>query len=182
MSNIESIISGLIRRAGGYVKYAADSSGPAHFGISQHTLSIYLGRNASTAEIENLDQSLAHKIYRQNYYLAPGIDQLPAMIQGFVFDSAVNHGPEQALLFVQRSCNLLGAKPALNEDGVMGPHTRNAAETAARQFSSRLMRTLLAERRNFYFKLIEARPAQQVLLKSWLNQLAEFDSSDTWIV
>jgi lysozyme family protein len=66
MSNIESIISGLIRRAGGYVKYAADSGGPAHFGISQHTLSIYLGRNASTAEIENLDQTLAHKIYRQN--------------------------------------------------------------------------------------------------------------------
>jgi lysozyme family protein len=104
------------------------------------------------------------------------------MIQGFVFDSAVNHGPEQALLFVQRSCNLLGAKPALNEDGVMGPHTRRAAEAAVQRFSSRLMRTLLAERRNFYFKLIEARPAQQVLLKSWLNQLAEFDSSDTWIV
>ncbi len=182
MSDIENIITAVIRREGAYVNHPADRGGPTHYGITQRTLSRYLGRAVSISEIENLDQSLAREIYREKFYLAPGLDKLPEPIQEFVFDSAVNHGPKQALLFVQRSCNLLGAKPPLREDGIMGDNTRRAAATAARLFCARLKRTLLAERRNFYFRLVEAQPSQQIFLKGWLNRLAEFDGGDTRIV
>lgn len=182
MSDIEKMITAVIRREGGYVNHPADRGGPTNYGISHNALSHHLGRSASQSDVEQLDQAVAREIYRQTYYLAPGLDQLPELIQEFAFDSAVNHGPKQAVLFVQRSCNLLGAKPPLREDGLMGDNTRRAAKTAAQRFSARLVRTLLAERRNFYFKLVEAKPSQQVFLKGWLNRLAEFDDGDTRIV
>jgi len=179
MSDVADMIAALMRREGGYVNHPADRGGPTHFGITQATLSTYLGREASLSEVENLKAPLASLIYLKNFYYGPGIDQLPETIQEFVFDSGVNHGPRQALIFVQHSCNLLGAKPPLKEDGIMGDNTRRAASTAARRFSARFIKILIAERRHFYFKIVEAEPAQQVFLQGWLKRLAEFDDAET---
>jgi lysozyme family protein len=172
--SVEQMIDDVIRREGGYVDHPQDRGGPTKFGITQSTLSRHLGRPASAEEVRGLERTLAAAIYRRHYYEAPGIDALPARIQPFVFDAAVNHGPGRAIRFVQQVCDAAGFGP-LAVDGQCGPRTRQAAAAADRAMGDWLLAALVEERRNFYLALVERDPGQRVFLRGWLNRLAEFD-------
>lgn len=172
--SVEGMIDDVIRREGGFVDHPADRGGPTRFGITQGTLSRHLGRPATAAEVAALGPAVAREIYRQTYYEAPQIDRLPARIQPFVFDAAVNHGPPRAIRMVQQVSIAAGFGP-LRADGVMGPRTRRAAEAADRAMADWLLAALVEERRNFYHELVERDPGQRVFLDGWLNRLAAFD-------
>ena len=171
--SVEQMIDDVIRREGGYVDHPQDRGGPTNFGVTQSTLSRHLGRPASADDVRRLERTLAAEIYRREYYEAPRIDALPARIQPFVFDAAVNHGPGRAIRFVQQVCNAAGFGP-LAVDGQCGPRTRQAATEADRAMGDWLLAALVEERRNFYLALVERDPEQRVFLKGWLNRLAEF--------
>jgi lysozyme family protein len=173
-SAVEQMIDDVIRREGGFVDHPLDRGGPTNFGITQATLSRHLGRPASVDEVRRLSRNLAREIYRRGYFEGPGIGRLPDRVQPFVFDAAVNHGPGQAVRFVQRVCNGAGFGP-LVVDGACGPRTSLAAADAERAMGDWLLAALVEERRNFYLALVERRPEQRVFLKGWLNRLAEFD-------
>ena len=98
-----------------------------------------------------------------------------------MFDAAVNHGPNQAIRFVQRVCNGAGFGP-LVVDGACGPRTSLAAAEAERAMGDWLLAALVEERRNFYLALVECDPGQRVFLNGWLNRLAEFDVPDERLV
>ena len=172
--SVEQMIDDVIRREGGYVDHPQDRGGPTRFGITQATLSRHRGRPASAAEVRRLDRALAAEIYRRAYYEGPGIDALPARIQPFVFDAAVNHGPGRAIRFVQQVCNAAGFGP-LAVDGRCGPGTRRAAAAADRAMGEWLLAALVEERRDFYLAVVERDPGQRVFLRGWLHRLAEFD-------
>jgi lysozyme family protein len=179
--SIEGMIDDVIRREGGYVDHPRDRGGPTNFGITQATLSRHLGCAASAEDVRRLSRAVAADIYRRDYYEAPRIDRLPARIQEFVFDAAVNHGPPRALRFVQQACNAAGFGP-LAVDGKCGPRTRRAAAEADRVLGDRFLAALVGERRNFYLALVERDPGQGVFLNGWLNRLAEFDVPDERLV
>lgn len=145
------------------------------------TLSRHLGCAASAEDVRRLSRAVATDIYRRDYYEAPRIDRLPARIQEFVFDAAVNHGPPRALRFVQQACNAAGFGP-LAVDGKCGPRTRRAAAEADRVLGDRFLAALVGERRNFYLALVERDPGQGVFLNGWLNRLAEFEVPDERLV
>jgi lysozyme family protein len=107
-SAVERMIDDVMRREGGYVDHPADRGGPTKFGITQGTLARHRGHALGAAEVAALSADQARQIYRRDYYFGPRIDQLPARIQPFVFDSAVNHGPGRAICFVQQVCNQAG--------------------------------------------------------------------------
>jgi lysozyme family protein len=172
--SVEQMIDDVIRREGGYVDHPQDRGGPTNFGVTQATLSRHLGRPASTDEVRRLERTVAAEIYRREYYEVPRIDALPAGIQEFVFDAAVNHGPVRAIRFVQQVCDAAGFGP-LAADGLCGPRTRQAAAAADRAMGDWLLAALVEERRNFYLALVERDPGQRVFLRGWLNRLAEFD-------
>jgi lysozyme family protein len=172
--SVEQMIDDVIRREGGYVDHPQDRGGPTNFGITQSTLSRHLGRPASADEVRRLERTLAVEIYRREYYQAPRIDALPARIQPFVFDAAVNHGPGRAIRFVQEVCNAAGFGP-LAADGQCGPRTRQVAAEADQVMGDWLLAALVEERRNFYLALVERHPEQRVFLRGWLNRLAEFE-------
>jgi lysozyme family protein len=174
--SVEQMIDDVIRREGGYVDHPHDRGGPTNFGITQSTLSHHLGRPASVDDVRRLSRTVAAEIYRRDYYEAPHIDLLPARIQGFVFDAAVNHGSGQAIRFVQQVCNAAGFGP-LAVDGACGPRTQGAALEADRAMGDWLLAALVEERRNFYGALVERNPEQEVFMAGWLNRLAEFDVS-----
>jgi len=171
---VERMIDDVLRREGGFVDHPQDRGGPTNFGITQATLSRHLGRPASAGDVRRLSRATATEIYRRTYFEAPRIGELPARIQPFVFDAAVNHGPGQAIRFVQRVCNAAGFGP-LAVDGACGPRTSLAAAAAERAMGDWLLAALVEERRNFYLALVERRPEQRVFLNGWLNRLAEFD-------
>ena len=172
--SIEQMIDDVIRREGGYVDHPRDRGGPTNFGITQATLSRHLGRPASADDVRRLSRAVAAEIYRRGYYEAPRIQALPARAQAFVFDAAVNHGPDRALRFVQQVCNAAGFGP-VTVDGKCGPHTSRAAAEADRVMGDWFLAALVEERRNFYLALVESDPGQRVFLNGWLNRLAEFD-------
>jgi lysozyme family protein len=173
-STIDAMIDDVIRREGGYVDHPADRGGPTKFGITQAALAHYCGRAVSAAEVAALSRDQARQIYRRDYYHGPRIDQLPARIQPFVFDSAVNHGPGRAIMFVQRVCDQAGFGELLL-DGACGPKTIRAAHEAAWAMKDWLLAALIEERRRFYHAIVERSPSQAVFLDGWLARLREFD-------
>ncbi len=175
MPDIDKMIDDILRREGGFVDHPDDRGGPTKYGITIGTLSRYIGRAALRSEVENLSEDVARDIYERNYYIGPRIDRLPESIQPFIFDCAVNHGPRQAIRFVQSVCNQAGYTPQLSVDGAMGPNTLKGAEWADKEMGDIFLKALVEERRNFYYAIVEARPSQEKFLKGWLNRVNEFD-------
>jgi lysozyme family protein len=179
--SVEQMIDDVIRREGGYIDHPQDRGGPTNFGITQSTLSRHLGRPASADDVRRLERAVAAQIYRREYYEAPGIAALPVRIRPLVLDAAVNHGPGQAIRFVQQVCEAAGFGP-LALDGQCGPRTREAAAEADRVMGDWLLAALVEERRNFYLALVERHPEQRVFLGGWLKRLAEFDVAEDRLV
>jgi len=175
MVSINTMISDILFREGGFVDHPSDRGGPTKFGITQKTLSAYYGRAAMRSEVEALSEEVAREIYERNYYIAPRIDKLPESIQPFIFDCAVNHGPRRAIKFVQSVCNQAGYQPQVSEDGAMGPNTRKAAEWAEKEMGELFLKALIEERRNFYRAIVEARPSQNVFFAGWMNRVNDFE-------
>jgi lysozyme family protein len=171
---VDQMIDDVIRREGGFVNHPRDRGGATNFGITQSTLSRHLGRPASVDDVRGLSRVVAGEIYRREYFEGPRLDRLPARVQAFVFDAAVNHGPARAIRFVQQVCDDAGFGP-LAVDGACGPATQRAATLAERVMGAWLLAALVEERRNFYVALVERDPGQRVFLRGWLNRLTEFD-------
>lgn len=174
MQTVDEMIDDILRREGGYVNHPADRGGPTKYGITQKTLSAYKGYAVLAREVKALDEDVARDIYERNYFFAPRINNLPELIQPFIFDSAVNHGARRAIKFVQSVCNQAGHKPQLSVDGAMGPNTRRGAEWANENMKEVFLEALLEERRNFYRMIVANRPSQQVFFNGWMNRVEEF--------
>jgi lysozyme family protein len=142
-------------------------------GITQKTLSGWLGRNATIDDVKRLDKETAKEIYIKNYLSGPRIDTLPDDIVPQVFDISINSGPRTAIKIVQKTVNLAGFGP-IGSDGVMGPKTRNAA-VAANEAMGKLFNNAIAyERINFYERIIENDPSQEKFRKGWMRRAKEF--------
>ena len=165
------MIDDVIRREGGYVNHPADRGGPTKYGITQTTLDRWWldVDGPPLPNVRDMPESLARDIYRHRYYLEPGIDKLPEMIQPIVFDAAVNHGPKRAIEMVQAACMAAGHDPG-PIDGIVGPRTIAAAERYARAFLDHL----IDSREVLYREIVERDPSQAVFLDGWMNRLAEF--------
>ena len=175
MKTVDEMIDDVLRREGGFVDHPLDRGGPTKYGITQKTLSRYVGRAVLRSEVEGLSEDVAREIYERNYYKAPGIDRLPEAIQPFVFDCAVNHGPRRAIKFLQSVCNQAGYTPPLDEDGALGPNTLKGVTWAEEMMGPTFLSALLEERRNFYRLIVEADPKQKVFLNGWMNRVNQFE-------
>lgn len=174
MPDIDTMIDDILRREGGYVDHAADRGGATNYGVTQQTLSEYLGRSVTKDDVRNMGIELAREIYRKNYYYGPKIDRLPAPVQPFIFDCAINHGPVRAIKFVQKVCNTVAGIAQIGVDGKMGPATGRAAAAVQDSLGREFLTRLIEERRRFYGKIVERDPSQQVFLAGWMNRVDEF--------
>ena len=171
---IDDLLDDVLAREGGYTHHPADRGGPTKFGITQGTLSAWFGRESSVEEVRSLDEETAREIYERDYYRAPRIDTLPEAIRPQVFDCAVNHGPRQAIRFMQRVLNLAGFGP-VDVDGGLGPQTRSAADRAQAEMGPLFNNAIMHERRNFYRTIVARDSKQDVFLAGWLKRAGEFE-------
>ncbi|WP_165177407.1 glycosyl hydrolase 108 family protein [Desulfovibrio sp. ZJ369] len=107
-------------------------------------------------------------MFRHKYWDALKLDDLPFRQAALLYDAAVNHGPAQAVKLSQRGynrCVTHGVK--LAEDGILGPMTRKALESAD---TDKVVRAIIEARREFYKSIVASRPDQGVFLKGWLNR------------
>ena len=169
---VEELIEEVLRKEGGYSNHPSDRGGPTKFGITQQTLSTWLGRSVGADEVRALDVETAREIYERNYYAAPRIDTLPEEIQPIVFDCAVNHGPRRAITFVQKVLNEAGFGP-VDVDGTIGPQTREAAEEAQQAMGGFFCNAIVEERLAFYDRLAFDR-TQAPFLRGWRLRAESF--------
>ena len=98
-SNFDPSFNAMIRHEGGYVDHPADPGGATNLGVTIGTLSAWLGRRATKAEVKALTVETVKPIYRKNYWNTIGGDGLPIGLDYCLFDVSVNSGPGKARQF-----------------------------------------------------------------------------------
>lgn len=122
---------------GGEVNDPRDPGGHTNFGITQKALDRARWKYPEAGlpkSVSDLEQEHVQFIYRKQYWDVCRCSELPAAVAVQVFDAAVNQGPEDAALFLQKAA---GAKA----DGKIGPLTIAAANNCdphklAREFAA----------------------------------------------
>ena len=121
-ANFERALALVLVHEGGYVDHPADPGGATNLGVTIGTLSDWLGRPATKAEVKALTKAAVAPIYRRNYLNAVRGDELPPGVDYCVFDFAVNSGKGRAIPSLQRALSVA-------DDGKLGPLTLAAASS-----------------------------------------------------
>jgi lysozyme family protein len=168
----EDIIEAILRREGAaYTNNPADKGGPTKWGITQATLTRYLGRPASEQDVQQLTREVAVDIYRELYVspITRILPDLPPRVLGLLVDSNVQHNPKRWQEWFQAS---VGA----TVDGAVGPETVEKWRQwrIAGLGADRLFYRVFGCRMRYYFKIIHDDPTQATFANGWANRLSEF--------
>ena len=141
MQKINDIAQEILNAEGGFVNDPDDPGGPTNYGVTLKTLE-RLGHDLNQdgrvdiADLKKLSSTQAIQIFVQDYFYKPRIDQLPHMLHARVFDMYVNAGTH-AVKVLQRTLILFDME--ITVDGVIGPITIAATQTAARRAPDHLV-------------------------------------------
>lgn len=162
----QDIIDGIIHREGSvFTNRPADRGGPTKFGIDLQTLESWRKRPLSVNDVANLTEAEARTIYEHRYIIDPGFSQIAnADLRAQVVDYGVTSGPRRAARLLQ---SVLG----LPIDGIVGPHTLEAANkcdprTTGNKFA--------VGRAKFYADLVANDAKQLIFLNGWINRALGF--------
>jgi len=121
-SNFPACLAVTLAYEGGYVDNPKDPGGATNRGVTLGTLSTWLGRKATKAEVKALTVADVTPIYRRNYWQAVSGDQLPRGVDLATFDYGVNSGVSRAAKALQK---VVGVK----QDGAIGVSTLASVST-----------------------------------------------------
>lgn len=188
MIGISDIINEIIKTEGGFTN---DKDDNAHYGIAdprkgqkyncyctkygitQDTLSHWLGRQASVEEVKTLDIPTASMIYENHYYFSPRFDALPSEIQAQMVDIGVNSGPKTAIKLLQRVIKAISEKE-IDIDGILGPETLKISHLVAETLGNKFNNLIVEERKRFYLAIIEIRPKNAKYKVGWMARAEKF--------
>lgn len=142
-ANFERALSLVLIHEGGYVDHPKDPGGATNLGITIGTLSDWLGRPATKAEVKALTRASVAPIYRKNYWDAIRADDLPAGVDYCAFDFAVNSGRKRGAMALQRAVGVA-------DDGAVGKITLAAASGKP---AAQTIERICADRLTFLRKL-----------------------------
>ncbi len=148
----------ILKSEGGFVDDPKDPGGATNLGITLATLSSWLARAATVAEVRALTVADVAPIYEARYYNASHACDCPAGVDLMVFDAAVNQGVGRAVSSLQRSAGVTA-------DGAFGPKTKAAVAAMA---PAALINAIAADRDAYYRSL----PTFGHFGKGWLARVA----------
>lgn len=153
--NFDQAFDILLKHEGGFSDHAADPGGKTRFGITEA-----VARKAGyRGDMRELPLDLAKRIYKDRYWDAVRAEELPEAVRYAVFDAAVNSGPRQAILWLQRAAGV-------KDDGIIGPQTLAAVHAADPE---RLLRRFLSQRLRFMTNL----PNWGSFSRGWARRIAD---------
>lgn len=186
MQTVHEIATEIVAREGGYVNDPDDPGGATNFGVTIGTMR-RLGLDltgdgvVSIADVRKLTRAQAIDIFITHYFERPRIAELPSVIQASVFDMYVNAG-SNAVRILQQLLRRMGQEVTV--DGVLGPQTITAAQTAYRHAPDHLADAYGIARRSYYFRLADARPASRKYARTraggkggWIKRAEDFVSA-----
>jgi len=185
MTTVQDLAEEIVAREGGFVNDPADPGGATNHGVTLGTLR-RLGLDltgdgiVTEADVRHLTRAQAVSICVDHYFRKPGLDRLPEGLQASVFDRYVNAGAN-AVRLLQRLLGRMGFP--CTEDGIIGPATCEAARHAAEAAPDHLADAYAIARRNYYYRLADARPASRRFARrrdggkgGWITRAEEFMS------
>lgn len=134
-SRFNTFIDRVLSHEGGYVFDKRDPGGETNWGISK--------RSYPAVDIKRLTRAQAVEIYRRDFWLAQQCDKLPPAIAFQLLDAGINHGPGNAIRWLQ-------AAAGTAQDGALGPLTLAAVRRADQ---NDLLLRFNAARLDFYASL-----------------------------
>ncbi|APE43163.1 peptidoglycan-binding protein [Sulfitobacter alexandrii] len=185
MQTVRQIAEAIVAREGGFVDDPDDPGGATNFGVTIHTmrrLGLDLNRDGKVdaVDVRSLTQRDAVDIFIRHYFDRPLIGDLPTMLQPSVFDMYVNAGAN-AIRILQGLLTQMGYDVAV--DGLLGPQTVGAVQSAMRRGADAFVDAYGIARRNYYFRLADRRPASRKYARSraggkggWIKRAEEFIS------
>lgn len=185
MKSATDIAREIVAREGGFVNDPDDPGGATKHGVTLGTLKrlgIDLTNDGRTdlADVKALSRDRAVQIFVDDYFTRPKLAQLPEALQASVFDMYVNAGVN-AVKVLQNLLNDMGLD--LQVDGTLGPQTVAAAHQAAARDPQLLADAYGIARRNYYYRLADARPASRKFARTrdggkggWILRAEEFIS------
>ena len=155
--NFETIMHHVFEYEGGYVDHPSDPGGATNMGITFNTLKSWRKRPITKQDVKNLTKQEAKEIYEANYWNAVRGSELPSGLDLVVMDAGVNSGP-------RRSVRWLQAALGVDDDGIIGPITLDAAR---RYQGEDLIRAVLQVRRDF----VRSLRTYPVFGRGWENRI-----------
>lgn len=145
---------------GGFVNNPKDPGGATNKGITQVTYDSYrIKHNLSTQSVEHMSEAEANEIYF-TYFLAARCDLLAWPLCLVVFDTAINFGVRKSILFLQEALGV-------NRDGILGPMSKRALDTASPEETATKMCDIRIAYRHYR---VSVAPSQKIFLKGWLRR------------
>ena len=145
-ANFQRAIRAVLKSEGGYVDDPRDRGGATNMGITFATLRDWRGKPITKADVQNLTEAEAVRIYKAKYWDRINGDNLPYGVDFAVLDFAVNSGVSRAAIYLQE---IVGVAP----DGKIGPIT---LEAVAQWDSVKLIEKLCAKRMDFLKRLAQS--------------------------
>lgn len=185
MQTVHQIANEIVAREGGYVNDPDDPGGATNFGVTIHTmrrlgLDLTNDGRVSVADVHALTRAQAVDIFITHYFERPRVADLPEAMHATVFDMYVNAGAN-AVRILQRLLVEMGH--AIGVDGSIGVQTIAAAQTAYAAAPDHLADAYGIARRNYYYRLADARPASRKYARrrdggkgGWIKRAEEFIS------
>lgn len=152
----QSCIDFILKQEGGLTE---DSGGLTKFGISQ--------RAYPQLDIRGLTEDQARAIYHDDYWRPLGCDELAAPLDLLMVDAGVNCGVSRAGKWLQEAINGELPRAPIAVDGVIGPHTMQAAAFCD---VNRLAFALLNRRLFHYYCLRKSQPES---FGGWVGRMAD---------
>lgn len=166
MSRFDVCLAFVLKQEGGYVNDPSDRGGATNCGITQAVFDDYRARGGRSRQpVVGITGLEIADIYRTRYWKVIAGDQLPVGVDLVVFDAAVNHGPKQAVKFLQRA---VGA----DDDGMIGQHTIAAVrQDEVSGLIPHVIGDILDQRTDFYDNIVLRDNTQKKFIKGWLNRI-----------
>lgn len=180
METIEVLLDRIISREGGYVNHPDDRGGETIWGITKWVAR----KNGYTGAMKDMPREEAERIYREEYFKAPGFDVVSSVYPGVaaeLFDSGVNLGQHWPALWLQMCLNSFNMKgdwwPDIAEDGDIGPATMRALRAykdrrgaAGEVVMLKLLNCLQGAR---YCDIARSRVANESFIYGWIDKRIE---------
>lgn len=159
MTDFDRAIGPVLEHEGGYVNDPVDPGGETNYGISK--------RSYPDEDIASMTRERACELYYRDFWMRPGIGDLPWPVSGKVLDVAVNIGTGRAIRMLQACLCRLGWWVEI--DGEIGKQTLGAA---SRVNTTSLVRALCRSQAERYERLIEKNPDLAKYRNGWAARAA----------
>lgn len=183
--DVRQLAEAIVAREGGFVNDPDDPGGATNHGVTIGTLrrlGLDVNRDGriDVADVRSLTRKQAVDVYIEHYFTRPGLSALPEAVQASVFDMYVNAGLN-AVKILQRLCTDMGFP--CDPDGVIGPQTIRAAQSAYDAAPNHFADAYGIARRNYYYALADGRPQSRKFARrmdggkgGWITRAEEFIS------